>query len=382
MPSRRHPPVSRRRARGASIIEIMVGVLIGLVAVLVIYQIFTVAEGLKRNTTGAADAQQNGLLSTFTLALELNSAGNGISPAADRLVRCAPGAVEATAKPIPALIEPGASDDLPDALVILYGTASSVTDAIETAPLGTLAAGAVTLPVRSPNGFRQGDQFVLIQDVTVAAPATTPCGTQVVSAAVPAPNAGGVVDLTIAPATPFAVTSNSMVVNLGQANQTQRVRYSVASDTLRSQDLVNPAAIPVPLASNVVNMKAQYGIDNNNDGVIDTWVKADAAPFTPASVLNANFIDPSDPNRCNVNPIGCIRAIRIGLVVRSDQWDRDLATPAGDFPWVLFDCEDPIKANCPGRMTGTIVQAATGGWRYRVFETVVPLRNQVWMYAP
>ena len=70
-------------------IEIMVGVLIGLVAVLVIYQIFTVAEGLKRNTTGAADAQQNGLLSTFTLALELNSAGNGISPAAGRLIRCA-----------------------------------------------------------------------------------------------------------------------------------------------------------------------------------------------------------------------------------------------------------------------------------------------------
>ena len=49
---------------------------------------------------------------------------------------------------------------------------------------------------------------------------------------------------------------------------------------------------------------------------------------------------------------------------------------------MLFDCEDPVKANCPGRMTGTIVQAANGGWRYRVFETVVPLRNQVWMYAP
>ena len=112
----------------------------------------------------------------------------------------------------------------------------------------------------------------------------------------PAPNAGGVVDLSIAPATPFDVTSNSMVVNLGQANQTQRVRYSVASDTLRSLDLVNPAAVPVPLASNVVNMKAQYGIDNNNDGIIDTWVKADAAPFTAGRPAQRDFIDPSDPN--------------------------------------------------------------------------------------
>jgi type IV pilus assembly protein PilW len=379
MSLRRHSPTPRRRARGASLIEIMVGVVIGLIAVLVIYQIFTVAEGLKRNTTGAADAQQNGLLSTFTLALELNSAGNGISPAALRMIRCPTDTIEATRKPIPALIEPGASDNAPDALVVLYGTASSVTDAVETAPVGTLVAGAASLPVRSPNGFRQGDQVVLIQDAGVAPPGTTPCSVSVVSAAVPAPNLSGVVSLPIAPATPFDINSNSMVVNMGQANQTQRVRYSVASDTLQSLDLVNPAAVPVPLASNVVNMKAQYGIDNNNDGIVDTWVKADAAPFQPANLLAATH---SDTNDCLVNPISCIRAFRIGLIVRSDQWDRDLATPAGDFPWVLFDCEDPVKANCPGRMTGTIVQSATGGWRYRVFETVVPLRNQVWVYSP
>ena len=165
-----------------------------------------------------------------------------------------------------------------------------------------------------------------------------------------------------------------MVVNLGPTNQTQRVRYSVANETLRSLDLVNPAAVAVPLASNIVNMKAQYGIDNDNDGVIDTWVKADAAPFMPADLLNADF---SDDNDCNVNPISCIRAFRIGLVVRSDQWDRDLTTPAGDFTWTLFDCENADKSTCPGRMTGTIAQTADGGWRYRVFETVVPLRNQV-----
>jgi type IV pilus assembly protein PilW len=373
-------------------IEIMVGVLIGLVAVLVIYQIFTVAEGLKRNTTGAADAQQNGLLSTFTLALELNSAGNGISDAAGRLIRCTPvagapdEAIKVTRKPIPALIEPGASDDAPDALVVIYGTASSTTDAAEIASVGTLAAGSASLPVRSPNGFHQGDQIVLIQDAGVAPPATSPCASDVVgapphvvTAAVPPPNASGIVTLTISPATPFDVTNNSMVVNLGPSTQTQRVRYSVANETLRSLDLVNPAAVAVPLASNVVNMKAQYGIDNNNDGIIDTWVKADAAPFTPTDLLNANF---SLDNDCNVNPISCIRAFRIGLVVRSDQWDRDLKTPAGDFAWTLFDCEDPVKLNCPGRMTGTIAQTADGGWRYRVFETVVPLRNQVWMYAP
>src|SRR5207244_450752 len=42
--------------RGFSLIEIMVGVVIGLIAVLVIYQVYTVAEGFKRNTTLANSA--------------------------------------------------------------------------------------------------------------------------------------------------------------------------------------------------------------------------------------------------------------------------------------------------------------------------------------
>ena len=52
MSPQRHPSPLRRRARGASLIEIMVGVVIGLIAILVIYQVFAVSEGLRRNTTG------------------------------------------------------------------------------------------------------------------------------------------------------------------------------------------------------------------------------------------------------------------------------------------------------------------------------------------
>ncbi len=45
----------------------MVGVVIGMIAVLVIFQVYNVAEGFKRNTTAYGEAMQGGLLSTFVL---------------------------------------------------------------------------------------------------------------------------------------------------------------------------------------------------------------------------------------------------------------------------------------------------------------------------
>ena len=62
------------RQRGVSLIELMVGVVIGLLAVLVIYQTFAVAEGIKRQTISAGDAQKTGMIATYLLGAELSSA--------------------------------------------------------------------------------------------------------------------------------------------------------------------------------------------------------------------------------------------------------------------------------------------------------------------
>ncbi len=98
-----------RLQRGMGLIEIMVSVVIGLLAVLVIYQVFAVSEGFKRNTTGASDAQQNGLFSMFTLGIEIANAGNSISLAATELSTCPnTGDPATTLRPIPVLITAGA----------------------------------------------------------------------------------------------------------------------------------------------------------------------------------------------------------------------------------------------------------------------------------
>ena len=52
----------RSRHRGASLVETMVGILIGMIVIAVVYNILSVAEGYKRATVGSSDAQITGLL--------------------------------------------------------------------------------------------------------------------------------------------------------------------------------------------------------------------------------------------------------------------------------------------------------------------------------
>ena len=70
-----------------------------------------------------------------------------------------------------------------------------------------------------------------------------------------------------------------------------------------------------------------------------------------------------------------IRAIRIGIVVRSDE--PDLKDPAlvGQTA-VLFDCSTH-NAACQGRtvLNNTVL---TDGFRFRTYETIVPMINAIY----
>ncbi len=106
---------------GFGLVEIMVGMVIGLIAVLVIYQVYNVAEGFKRNTTAAGEAEQAGLYSAFVLSMELGNAGTGLNAAQTDLQWCAPPApvtgnlsdIANTFRPIPVLIPMAAATPIP-----------------------------------------------------------------------------------------------------------------------------------------------------------------------------------------------------------------------------------------------------------------------------
>ncbi|MFO1413290.1 MAG: PilW family protein [Burkholderiales bacterium] len=352
-----------RRERGAGMVELMVAVLIELLAVAIIWQVVQNTEGYKRKTTGVSDVQQAATFALYSLGLEAANAGSGVSLASTELANC-PDTKDAatTLRPVPALIVAGASNDVPDQLVLTYGTAR-----VMAAPANLLEKSPADnqFVVQSPNGFAVGDRVVAVQQtagvctsalVTARSPALPPAAT---------PAAGGRILVTTGTnaAVKFKLDSDvsvSVLIDLGPAGERQRLRYAVVDSSLVSTDLLDAAAVPVTLATNVVNVKFQYGIDTDAtpDNIADTWVPA-TGNWAQDKVLAASLQD-----------LMRIKALRIGIVMRSSEYDRAIT---GTTPYTLFDCA-AHDDTCVGRITGKL----PANWRYRVYETVVPLRNQLW----
>lgn len=377
--------------RGFGLVETMVGLVIGLIAVLVIYQVFNVAEGFKRNTTAAGEAQSTGLFSTFLLGMELANSGTAMADSAADLAACPDtGNIATSFRPIPILITDGGGGTVnpnADSFVVNYSIASTLTSTAmfnyrdPVAKTTTYAPGDA-FNIQSAGGFHVGDLIVSIN------PALPDCRSSKITAVSLTGiqtvdlygNLTDVANVTIThTGTPISYDGDgrpglSMLFNMGPADRAQKIRYSLNNGVLYSTPLLDangqPLASPVgnPIASNVVMMKVEYGIDSDLDalGLLDTWVQAtanagwDAAALLPGTVTKINQI----------------KAIRIGIIVQSEQFDQTL----GDYNWVLFDCNNVNKALCPGRLSGTIGASAAppGNWRFRKYETIIPLRNAIW----
>ena len=78
---------SSRRAAGFSLVELMIGLVIGMVAIVVMMQVFSVSEGYKRTTTGGDDAQNNGAIALYGLQRDIQQSGKAAT--AEDLVRLA-----------------------------------------------------------------------------------------------------------------------------------------------------------------------------------------------------------------------------------------------------------------------------------------------------
>ena len=428
----------RARHRGASLVETMVGILIGMIVIAVVYNILSVAEGYKRATVGASDAQITGLLTQFMASRDISNGGNGIMMSTTQmntgnvavpadLSNCVNNgagaalsgipidALDNAARPIPIVITSGAGPGVSDDFISLSAAAAHVIWPVDVvfdaaAPLSVLPGQPIT--VQSPNGFTVPPPTPAAPHWAVAIgnnPPNSNCQVIRVVGAVPEPAPPlpalptGKVTLTQDPAlaTAFPLTPNAdppRVLNLGPQGLATRVRYDLdqPNAVLRTTDLLTVnAPVPVPVAQNVVLLKAQYGVDTDANGIIDCWTPADASTcgdFTPAAVRAFTLAQ-----------INRILAVRVGVVVRSDEPDLRLLTDPGNAdlqaearalkfatrpPVVLFNCSTN-NAACQNRV---VVPAAAGAplgssscgaavicdyWRYRTYETIVPLRNTI-----
>ena len=139
-------------------------------------------------------------------------------------------------------------------------------------------------------------------------------------------------------------------------------------------------------------MKAQYGIDVNNNKIIMPLGPPNGGFWTSAvpPALNPNNTNGIDYSAANIGSaattaqtILTMKAIRIGIVVRSDEpnlKDQALKNQPAQY---LFNCSVNTDVGCPGRLK--VDNVANGGvladgYRYRLYETTIPLRNTIWNY--
>jgi type IV pilus assembly protein PilW len=257
------------------------------------------------------------------------------------------------------MIVDGGSPDIPDAFAVNYSSATTIFS-----PALVISASAGKYLVQSPNGFhpmKAGEKKDLI--VAIERPPFSAKG-QCASARVDAVTdmsgtCDGCVELAYSGTGLAAAYS---VFNLGAVDDAQKVYYDIdaAKGVLRSTRMLDDqgqisGAAPVPLASNVVNMKLQYGVDTDADGLLDTWVSA-SGNWSPDKLMAAP-----------IATVNQIKAVRIGVVVRSEQFDKNYDQ---DAKWSMFG----------GTFSGTYAKpgGVPGNWRYRVYETAIPLRNSIW----
>src|SRR4029077_10848280 len=161
------PSQSRVSERGFSMVELLVAMLIGLIGMIIIFQVFEVSEGIKRSTTSGGDAQQNGVIALYTMERDFKNGGMGFNETAFAgcdLVgydnkRATPDFPPAgvTMKLAPVFITPGAATTAPDQISVLYG---SQPQAVASVPIfsdmDATKNGADDLIVTNPFGYNLG----------------------------------------------------------------------------------------------------------------------------------------------------------------------------------------------------------------------------------
>lgn len=391
----------RARQTGAGIVEVMVGVLIGLIVVLVVYNLLAASESYKRMVSGVADSQITGLFSQFVLNREAGNAGSGIylHDTADILMECPvpagphvdPALPQYQFRPVPMLISDSGDNDVSDSFITLYSGAPRV---IWPVNFWTDTPPGAPFKVQSPNGFQVDDRVIAVNRDPTSPPATPYCGlyrvtgTAFVDVAEPS-----IVTLSYVPIPPSVNNdfkaadqlTRARLINLGPPNLATRTRYDVVNGQLRSTDLLTPGAQPNPIAQNVVLMKVQYGIDTSPtlDQTIDCWSPADAANVCALGAPGNDLSWQNVVTAVDRPTLNRIIAVRVGIVVRSDEPDfKDPTLTAATRPQeVLFNCSANTNAGCPGRIVLSMGAGAPNviqdGWRYRTYETVIPMRNAI-----
>ncbi|WP_448506146.1 PilW family protein [Immundisolibacter sp.] len=383
-------PLNPRRSLGFTLVEVLVGMAIALIGMVMMFQAMQTWESRKRTTAAGSDAQVAGSVAMFSLERDLKMAGYGFGNAmamnctvsAYDSTRPAPGTF--TFPMVPVLITDGAAG-APDTITVLYGSGTTMSSSQSfdnlTPPPAVANDGFKRTNTRT--GLRPGDLMIATDsgnavcglfEITGNANAdglTVDHGT---GAYLNFANNQNVTAQTLLAADALArlqaqflnntgsaryndgtakgVGSTGAIFNLGsfpQLNvwQISNRRYLTVDNTLANQ------AAATEVAEGIVNLQAEYGVDTDGNGVIAAGEWGVAAP--------GNWRQ--------------LRAIRVALLARSQQYEKTAVTtvaPAWAGGSFTMTNVDGTADTTPGNANDW------RHYRYRVYETVIPLRNLIW----
>jgi len=421
-------PRDRLSERGFSMVELLVAMLIGLIGMIIIFQVFEVSESIKRSTTSGGDAQQNGVIALYTMERDFKNAGMGFNDST--FVGCnlvgwdrtrapqdfPPAGV--TMKLAPVFITSGAATTDPDQISVIYGSQPQAAGSVPLfSDMDATKNGAEDLFITNPFGYGVGDLLVLVEPGTAKNCSIMEVskinGNQITHDLTSYFAAGTQHDPRFNKVGGLGVvyqgvgTANtSRVFNLGNlynkapggtapANPPVYNVYAVANGslTVTSQFQVdNGQPVVTSVADNIVHMRALYGLDDGiNDAVTVTYnvgaaVKGDGIVdrYVDAATFNALLAAAPPPAP---TPWANLIAVRIAVVSRSalpekpssgklsDPCDATVSEPQWTgTPWAA-------TLNYKTRLDVSAIVAAPDDWkcyRYRMFETTIPLRNWIW----
>lgn len=360
------------KTHGFTLVELMVGLALGLLTVLVISQVLAMAEGKKRSVSMGSDAQVNGSLTLFTLQRDIQQAGYGIAQLPSSLgclvkaKRSGADAFQFTLAPV--VINNGTSD-APDQLTVVQGQTTGFSTPLTLT--GDHGATATAFAVKSSFGVPAGSMMIAVPrllgsgstctlfNVThdAASPLTAISPTRL-------PNGGGDAGpwnhSELFP--PGGYVTDDLLLHIGSLVRRTYAVSSAHNLQLSELSLTSGTDVTQDLYPQIVNLQAFYGKDTDANGVVDRY---DAT--TPTT--NDGWKQ--------------VLAIRIAVVARSNQYEKDEVTASAP----LWDVgasatfADATPAPCGASKCISLKVSQLDQWkhyRYKVYDTIVPLRNVLW----
>lgn len=338
-------------AKGFSLIEIMVGLVIGLLVILVIMRAFADSEGHNRTLTSGADAQLNGQIALLTMERDIRIAGYGIAnmAALGCSINSSFDGVTQPARPLlPVVITDGG--DGADTVRVLY-SASGHGAIVSTITKDHPPQSSVIF-VNSKLGMNVDDFVIAFEpgkDCTLLQITLVDQGLPKLHHASTSPwNPPG--GQNIFPK-PDGYSKGAQLFNFGRLiDRTYRINKD---KDLEAFDFSTQSS--EILADNIVSIQAQYGIAPAGSQNVNEWVDAKGIWATPT---------PQNAMR--------IKAVRIAVTARSTVREK----PGAD-----GGCRTTIIAPAAWPGGPAVDLADDPHWqcyRYKPYETIAPLRNVLW----